>query len=165
MPNPGRLARALFLDVKTSGSYLNEREGLMPDDHRALIDQLRAHLTQQRYNAVVIHNQCRSAEHFLEYLARRQIALDTATPDHVASYLNCALRRFRRRHGHPAAPAFREARILREATDENGRYDATKIAHLLDWPVGDIARYLGRDASTISRFASAATPCRTLQSD
>ncbi len=52
------------------------------------------------------------------------------------------------------APAFREARILREATDENGRYDAAKIAHLLDWTVSDIARYLGRDASTISRFGS-----------
>ena len=52
------------------------------------------------------------------------------------------------------APAFREARILREATDENGRYDAVKIAHLLDWTVSDIARYLVRDASTISRFGS-----------
>ena len=52
------------------------------------------------------------------------------------------------------APAFRETRILREATDENGRYDAAKIAHLLDWTVSDIARYLGRDASTISRFGS-----------
>ncbi len=52
------------------------------------------------------------------------------------------------------APAFREARILREATDENGRYDAAKIAHLLDWTVSDIARYLGRDASTISRFGA-----------
>ncbi len=52
------------------------------------------------------------------------------------------------------APAFREARILREATDENGRYDAAKIAHLLDWTVSDIARYLVRDASTISRFGS-----------
>jgi len=50
------------------------------------------------------------------------------------------------------APAFREARILKDATDENGRYDAARIAHLLDWTVSDIARYLGRDASTISRF-------------
>lgn len=52
------------------------------------------------------------------------------------------------------APAFREARILREATDENGRYDAARIARLLDWTVSDIARYLGRDASTISRFGA-----------
>jgi len=76
----------------------------MPHYRRALIDQLRAHLTQQRYNLAVIHNQCRGAEHFLEYLARRNVAVDTATPDHVASYLNGALRRFRRRHGHLAAP-------------------------------------------------------------
>src|SRR5208282_3022201 len=52
------------------------------------------------------------------------------------------------------ATAFRDARILKDATDENGRYDAAKIAHLLDWTVSDIARYLGRDASTISRFGA-----------
>jgi len=51
-------------------------------------------------------------------------------------------------------PPFHEARILREAIDENGRYDAARIAHLLDWTVSDIARYLGRDASTISRFGA-----------
>ena len=45
-----------------------------------------------------------------------------------------------------AATAFHEARILRDAIDENGRYEAAKIAHLLDWTVSDIARYLGRDA-------------------
>ncbi|MBV8452676.1 MAG: hypothetical protein JOZ29_10440 [Deltaproteobacteria bacterium] len=76
----------------------------MPDDHKALIDQLRAHFTQQRYSPVVIHNQCRGAKHFLEYLARRRVAVGSATPDHVASYLNYALRSFRRRHGYPAAP-------------------------------------------------------------
>jgi hypothetical protein len=43
----------------------------MLHDRSALIDQLRTHLTQQRYNPVVIHNQCRGAEHFLEYLAQR----------------------------------------------------------------------------------------------
>jgi hypothetical protein len=53
-----------------------------------------------------------------------------------------------------ATPTFHEARILREATDENGRYDAARIAHLLDWTVSDLARYLGRDASTISRFGA-----------
>ena len=75
----------------------------MLHDRSALIDQLRAHLTQQRYNPVVIHNQCRGAEHFLEYMAQRNVAVHSATPDHVASFLNYTLRRFRRRHGHPAA--------------------------------------------------------------
>ncbi len=55
----------------------------MPGNRRALIDQLRAHLTQQQFDSVVIHNYCRSAEHFLDYLARRQIAVDAAMPDHV----------------------------------------------------------------------------------
>ena len=51
------------------------------------------------------------------------------------------------------ATAFRDARILRGATD-NGRYDAAKLARLLDWTISDIAQYLGRDASTISRFGA-----------
>jgi hypothetical protein len=52
------------------------------------------------------------------------------------------------------ATAFRDARILRGATDKNGRYDAAKLARLLDWTISDIAQYLGRDASTISRFGA-----------
>jgi Protein of unknown function (DUF2384) len=52
------------------------------------------------------------------------------------------------------ATAFRDARILRGATDKNGRYDAAKLAGLLDWTISDIAQYLGRDASTISRFGA-----------
>ncbi len=76
----------------------------MPHDRSALIDQLRALLTQQRYNSVVIHNHCRGAEHFLEYLARRDIAVEAATPAHVSGYLHYAIRKFRQRHGHPPAP-------------------------------------------------------------
>jgi hypothetical protein len=53
-----------------------------------------------------------------------------------------------------AATPFRDARMLREATDESGRYDAAKIAKLLDWTISDLAQYLGRDASTISRFGA-----------
>ena len=44
------------------------------------------------------------------------------------------------------ATAFRDARILRDATDKNGRYDAAKLARLLDWTISDIAQYLDRDA-------------------
>ena len=62
----------------------------MPHDRSALIDQLRAHLKQQRFDSVVIHNYCRSAGHFLTYLARRKTAVDTAKPDHVSSYLRFA---------------------------------------------------------------------------
>jgi hypothetical protein len=57
----------------------------------------------------------------------------------------------------PAITAtFQEAKILREATDKNGRYDASRIARLLDWSTADIAHYLGRDPSTISRFGASA---------
>ncbi|MFC1610287.1 tyrosine-type recombinase/integrase [Myxococcota bacterium] len=75
----------------------------MSHDRSALIDQLREFLKQQRYSSVVIQNYCRSAEHFLEYLAQRDIAVDAATPDHVSRYLHYASRKFRQRHGHPPA--------------------------------------------------------------
>jgi integrase/recombinase XerD len=76
----------------------------MPHDCSALIDQLRELLAQQQYSSVVIHNYCRSAEHFVDYLARRKIAVDAATPDHVFRYLGYAIRQFRQRHGHRPAP-------------------------------------------------------------
>jgi integrase/recombinase XerD len=76
----------------------------MPHDRSSLIDQLRAHLTQQRYNPVVIDNQCRCAKHFLEHLAQRDIAFEAVTPAHVSSYLHYAIRKFGQRHGHPPAP-------------------------------------------------------------
>ena len=67
----------------------------MPHDHRALIGQLRELLTQQRYNAVAIQNYCRSADHFLNFLAQRKIAVEAATPAEVSHYLRCSARRFR----------------------------------------------------------------------
>lgn len=72
--------------------------------HSALIAQLKESLTQQRYNATVVRNYCRCAAHFLDYLSRRQIAVEAATPEHVSRYLRGAVRQFRKRHGRaPAA--------------------------------------------------------------
>jgi hypothetical protein len=59
----------------------------VPHDRSVLIDQLRALLTHQRYSSVVIHNYCRNAEHFLEYLAQRDIAAEAATPAQVSGWL------------------------------------------------------------------------------
>ncbi len=44
--------------------------------------------------------------------------------------------------------------VLTQALDEEGRYDAAKLAALLDWTNQEIARYLGKDPSTISRFSA-----------
>jgi serine/threonine protein kinase len=63
-----------------------------------------------------------------------------------------------------SANAFQRAKILQEATDENGRYDAARIARLLDWSASDIALYLGRDPSTISRFGASAVHQQKLAS-
>ncbi len=40
---------------------------------------------------------------------------------------------------------------LRRFTDADGRYNAVRIAQALDWEQKDIARFLGRDPSAISR--------------
>lgn len=69
-----------------------------------LIAQLRASLAQQRYSAMVIHNYCVNAESFLSHLARQRIALEAATPQHVADYLRDATLWFRERHSRDPAP-------------------------------------------------------------
>ena len=76
----------------------------MSHDHSALIAQFRASLTQQRFNAAVVHNYCRNADYFLHYLERRRIAVEAATPVEVSNYLRCAVRRFHQRHGYSSAP-------------------------------------------------------------
>jgi hypothetical protein len=48
----------------------------------------------------------------------------------------------------------RYPRILTEAIDDEGRYDATKLAKLLDWTQQEIAQYLDKDPSSVSRFSS-----------
>ena len=45
--------------------------------------------------------------------------------------------------------------IIRDAIDESGRYDAARLAKLLNWSLGDLGRYLDRDPSTVSRSRSA----------
>jgi len=41
--------------------------------------------------------------------------------------------------------------VVTEAIDDQGRYDAVKIAELLDWKRQEIAQYLSKDPSAISR--------------
>ncbi|MGH9893288.1 MAG: hypothetical protein ACREA0_15115, partial [bacterium] len=55
-----------------------------------------------------------------------------------------------------ASKRLREPVVLREAIDERGRYDAAKMAKLLDWSLVEMAEYLGKDPSTVSRFGSSA---------
>jgi hypothetical protein len=44
--------------------------------------------------------------------------------------------------------------VLRDAIDEQGRYDAQKLLGVLDWTRSDIGSYLGKDPSTIARFSA-----------
>lgn len=53
-----------------------------------------------------------------------------------------------------AVTTLKQARILENAIDRRGRFGAAKLAELLDWQTSDIARYLGRAPSTISRFGA-----------
>ena len=54
----------------------------------------------------------------------------------------------------PTAQRPRHLSVLTKAIDDQGRYDAVKIAELLDWTRQDIARYLDKDPSAISRNAA-----------
>ncbi len=75
----------------------------MSHEAGTLIAELKESLTQQRYNRVAIHNYCRNADYFLQHLSERGIALEAVTPEDVLNYLRLAVRRFRKRHGHPPA--------------------------------------------------------------
>jgi RES domain-containing protein len=46
---------------------------------------------------------------------------------------------------------------LTEVIDDEGRYDATKLAKLLDWTQQEIAEYLDKNPSSVSRFSSSLT--------
>ena len=52
--------------------------------------------------------------------------------------------------------------VLTQALDEEGRYDAAKLAKFLDWTNQDMAQYLGKDPSTISRFSASLQYQQTL---
>jgi integrase/recombinase XerD len=73
----------------------------MPHGRDALIDQLRALPTDQRYSSIVVHKLLPECRHFLENLARREIAVEAATAAQVSQLSPYAIRRFRQRHGHP----------------------------------------------------------------
>lgn len=76
----------------------------MTDVSSAMVALLRNALHQRRYSRVVVHNYCRNAQYFLDYLDQRKIALKTVTPNDVSSYLRLAIRQFRKRHGHSPGP-------------------------------------------------------------
>jgi integrase/recombinase XerD len=65
---------------------------------------------------VVVDNYCRNADHFLCYLAEREIAVEAATPAEVSNYLRASVRWFRKRHGYSPRPhgsPFREHQFVR----------------------------------------------------
>ena len=51
----------------------------------------------------------------------------------------------------PVVPRARHMTVLTDALDGQGRYDAAKLAGLLDWTRREIAQYLQKDPSAISR--------------
>jgi integrase/recombinase XerD len=76
----------------------------MSNSDRKLITELRGVLTSQRYNPVVVGNYCAYARGFLDYLARRDIAVADVTAEQVALYLRHAIALFRKRHGRHPGP-------------------------------------------------------------
>lgn len=69
------------------------------------LSKLRDHLTKERYAARTFQRCVVVARHFLRFLAKQQVEVETATPAHLEHYLEQVERRYRRRHGH--APQYR----------------------------------------------------------
>jgi len=65
LPNRGGFAAHYFLGIRPLALISKRGGSYAMRDRRALIDQLGALLTDQRYSSVVVHNYCRGAEHFL----------------------------------------------------------------------------------------------------
>lgn len=93
-------------DVTLLGRSNSTEEVSMSDVSNALVVDLRDALSRRRYNPVVVHNYCRNAEHFLDYLEQQKIGLEAVAPNDVSTYLRLAVRRFRKRHGHSPAPGW-----------------------------------------------------------
>jgi hypothetical protein len=53
-----------------------------------------------------------------------------------------------------AARTHRDRRLLQEAMDPSGRYDARKLAGMLEWSQQEIAKYLDTNPSVVSRAAT-----------
>ena len=94
----------LTFAVILGGCPNSAAEIAMSHDHSALIAKFRETLTQQRYRPVVLHNYCRSADHFLRHLAEREKAVEAATPAEVSNYLRAPVRWFRKRRGYSSEP-------------------------------------------------------------
>lgn len=60
---------------------------------------LREHLKTNQYSPKVAGRCLAVGEHFLQFLERRQVAIETAQPQHVQAYLKEARRIYRRTHG------------------------------------------------------------------
>ena len=73
----------------------------MTDTDGELIAKLADVLAHQKYSPVVVGNYCCYARTFLDYLARRNMAVATARPPQVEQYLRHAIQCFRKRHGRP----------------------------------------------------------------
>jgi len=50
-----------------------------------------------------------------------------------------------------AAQVDRDRRLLQDAMDPSGRYDARKLAAMLEWTQQEIAKYLDTNPSVVSR--------------
>ncbi|AMK21233.1 site-specific integrase [Sphingobium sp. TKS] len=75
---------------------------MLQSEHE-LLTELRAILTNQRYNPTVIRNHCTYAQEFLDYLQHRGICVTDVTEAQVERYLDYAIALFRKRRGrHPS---------------------------------------------------------------
>lgn len=76
----------------------------MNKPNSALLSELRAMLTGQRYSPVVVGNYCAYAREFLDYLSARNVLAEDVDEALVAQYLRDAITLFGKRRGRPPGP-------------------------------------------------------------
>src|SRR5436189_4454775 len=62
------------------------------------LSRLKEHLNKGRYSAYTVIRRTAVANHFLEYLSKRNIAVEAVEPSHIDRYLLNELRLYRQRH-------------------------------------------------------------------
>jgi integrase/recombinase XerD len=70
---------------------------------RVLLAKFKEHVVRARYGSSTVGAYVTVADHFLEYLSRRNVPIQEVCTEHVSAFLSCELRRFTARRGRPPA--------------------------------------------------------------
>jgi site-specific recombinase XerD len=101
-PNlPGKSQYWRIISQRAVYGFLRFVQGEWPPGStpRPELAKFRTHLEKCRYGRTVIPNYVSAARQFLRYLKEQRIPVEQATPQHIESFAQVKLERFKQRHG------------------------------------------------------------------